>query len=226
MLHPTYNQILPNQSYFEEQVNGIHFRMIKVEGGLFDMGSEAEDAYSDEKPVHPVKLSDYCIGQFPVTQALWEAVMGNNPSFFRGKNRPVESVSWEECRAFCSKLSEITGKKYALPTEAQWEYAARGGKYNSGYQYAGSNFIEEVAWYIENSHNETKPVGLKYPNELGIYDLSGNVYEWCSDWYEGTYYEKLKRKGTVEDPKGPESGVYRVIRGGSWVRLPEDLPSF
>ena len=175
------------------------------------MGSEDEDAYDDEKPVHKVQLDSFYMGKFPVTQALWKAVMNENPSFFTGDSRPVESVSWEDAQQFLEKLNELTGKAYCLPTEAEWEYAARGGQQGKGYKYAGSNKLKEVGWYWENSYFETKAVGLKYPNELGIFDMSGNVWEWCQDWY-AAYPTKA-----VDDPKGPEIGSYPIRRGGSWT---------
>ena len=194
-------------------VNGVSFDMVRVEGGTFTMGATAEqenEADDDEKPAHEVTLGSYYIGKTEVTQALWEAVMGNNPSRFKGSNRPVECVSWDDCQSFIAKLNEKTGKKFRLPTEAEWEYAARGGNKSQGYQYAGSNNFDEVAWYGGNSGNQTHDVGTKRPNELGIYDMSGNVWEWCSDWY-GDY-----SSASQTNPTGPSSGANRVLRGGSW----------
>ncbi|MDO5341751.1 MAG: formylglycine-generating enzyme family protein [Bacteroidia bacterium] len=193
-------------------VNGVSFEMIAVEGGTFTMGATSEqgsDAYDDEKPTHSVTLSDYYIGKFEVTQELWEAVMGSNPSFFNGSNLPVEQVSWNDCQEFITKLNGLTGKNFRLPTEAEWEYAARGGNRSGGYKYSGSNNINDVAWYDNNS-GSTHAVGTKSPNELGIYDMSGNVYEWCQDWY-GSY-----SSGSQTNPQGPSSGSYRVLRGGCW----------
>ena len=201
-------------------VGGVSFTMIYVEGGTFTMGCTSEqggDCDDDEKAVHTVTLSDYYIGQTEVTQALWQAVMGTNPSYFKGSNNPVESVSWDDCDAFVKKLSQLTGRRFALPTEAQWEYAARGGKksgpykYDSGhYKYAGSNSIGNVAWYDDNSNSSTHPVAQKLPNELGLYDMSGNVWEWCLDWY-GAYSTTSQT-----NPTGPSSGSSRMLRGGSW----------
>ena len=203
-------------------VNGVSFNMIAVTGGTFTMGATAEqgsDAYSDEKPAHQVTLSDYCIGETEVTQELWQAVMGSNPSYFTGNlQRPVEQVSWNDCQEFIKKLNQLTGKTFRLPTDAEWEYAARGGSQSQGYKYAGSNTIGDVAWYYDNSYNKgsshpdygTHPVGQKHPNELGLYDMSGNVWEWCQDWY-GDY-----SSGSQTNPNGPSSGSYRVNRGGSW----------
>ena len=194
-------------------VRGVTFKMIYVEGGTFTMGAtpeQGEDAYGDEKPAHEVTLSDYYIGETVVTQALWKAVMGNNPSRFKGENLPVEWISWHDCKEFISKLNALTGKNFRMPTEAEWEYAARGGSKSRGYKYSGSDNIGDVAWYDDNSGDETHPVGTKCPNELGLYDMSGNVWEWCSDWF-GDYSSSAQN-----NPKGPDSGTGRVRRGGSW----------
>ena len=195
-------------------VNGVSFTMVDVEGGTFTMGATSEqssDAESDEKPAHKVTLSNYSIGETEVTQALWQAVMGSNPSHFTGdKQRPVENVSWNECQTFIKKLNQLTGENFRLPTEAEWEYAARGGRSSKRYKYSGSNIIGDVAWYTSNSSSKTHAVKTKQPNELGIYDMSGNVYEWCSDWF-GCY-----SSSAVTNPKGLSSGSNRVLRGGSW----------
>ncbi|MDD6498828.1 MAG: formylglycine-generating enzyme family protein [Bacteroidales bacterium] len=190
-------------------VNGVSFTMIAVKGGTFQMGSD--DGYEWEKPVHQVTLSDYYIGETEVTQELWTAVMGSNPSYFTGDMQlPVECVSWDDCQTFISRLNELTGETFRLPTEAQWEYAARGGNKSKGYTYSGSNEIDDVAWYYSNSSRTTHPVKTKVPNELGIYDMSGNVWEWCSDWY-GSYSSAAQT-----DPTGPATGSYRDYRGGGW----------
>lgn len=196
-------------------VNGVSFNMIAVKGGTFTMGATSEqgsDAYDNEEPAHQVTLSDYCIGETEVTQDLWQAVMGSNPSYFTGNlQRPVEKVSWNDCQEFIKKLNQLTGKTFRLPTEAEWEYAARGGSQSKGYKYAGSNTIGDVAWYTSNSSSTSHPVKQKHPNELGLYDMSGNVYEWCQDWY-GDY-----SSGSQTNPNGPSSGSNRVYRGGGWV---------
>ena len=192
------------------------FEMLLVEGGVFEMGSNAKEAYDDEKPVHKVQVSSFWMGEFAVTQALWAYVMKENPSDFKGANRPVENVSYEDIvKEFLPRLNSMTGHAYRLPTEAEWEYAAKGGKYGQQYpfEYAGSNKLEEVGWYDENSQDETKAVGLKTPNLLGLYDMSGNVWEWCSDWYD-SYPDS--NKGITVNPIGPATSSNRVIRGGSW----------
>ena len=197
----------------EFTVNGVSFQMVEVRGGTFTMGATPEqgaDAWSDEKPAHKVTLSDYYIGKTEVTQALWETVMGNNPSWFKGENLPVEKISWNDCKEFISKLNALTGKTFRMPTEAEWEYAARGGSKSRGYTYSGSNRLDDVAWYMDNSGGKTHEVGYKRPNELGLYDMSGNVWEWCSDWF-GDYSSSAQN-----NPKGPDSGTGRVRRGGSW----------
>ena len=203
--------------------------MIRVDGGTFQMGatSEQQEPGYNEKPVHEVTLSTYYIGETEVTQALWVSVMGSNPSEIKGSNLPVENVNWNDCQDFVRKLSQLTGKNFRLPTEAEWEYAARGGNKSRGYQYSGSNRINDVAWLWENSGNNrlsgswdvnrvkvnncrTHNVKTKQTNELGIYDMSGNVYEWCQDW-KGSY-----SNGAQANPTGPSTGSSRVLRGGSW----------
>ena len=208
---PEQPEMPSNQTF---TVNGVSFTMIAVEGGTFSMGATSEqgsDADSDESPVHSVTLSDYHIGETEVTQELWEAVMGSNPSYFSGyPQRPVENVSLNNCQTFIEKLNQLTGKDFRLPTEAEWEYAARGGNKSQGYKYSGSNAIDDVAWYTSNSSSRTHDVKTKQANELGIYDMSGNVFECCQDWY-GSY-----SSGSQTNPTGPTSGSTRVRRGGSW----------
>ena len=190
-------------------VNGQYFKMIFVKGGVFTMSFKSTNSYNNKNNVQQVFLSDYYIGETEVTQSLWEAVMGYNPSKYIGENLPVNFVSWNDCQIFISKLNQLTGRTFRLPTEAEWEYAAKGGNKSKGYIYSGSNIALEVAWYDED---EKKPhlVGLKKPNELGLYDMSGNVYEWCQDWYR-EYDIK-----TTSNPQGPIYGTKRVIRSCSW----------
>ena len=193
--------------------NGVSFDMMMVKAGTFTMGatSEMKDPDSNEKPTHQVTLTnDYYIGKTEVTQALWMAVMGNNPSYFKGDNLPVECVSWDDCQKFISKLNSLTGQNFRLPTEAEWEFAARGGNNSNHYQYSGSDNIDDVAWYAGNSGDKTHAVATKQPNELGLYDMSGNVWEWCSDWC-GKY-----SSSSLTNPTGPNSASSRVNRGGGW----------
>ncbi len=187
--------------------------MVYVDGGTFTMGASAGDseASENEKPAHQVTLSSYRIGRYEVTQKEWKTVIDYyNPSRFRGDNLPVENVTWWDCQRFLEYLNEMTGLHFRLPTEAQWEYAARGGSRSNGYRYSGSDNINSVAWYAGHSGNSTHPVGLKPANELGLYDMSGNVLEWCSDWY-GLY-----NNYSVTNPAGPSWGSDRVTRGGCW----------
>ena len=184
--------------------------MVYVEGGTFLMGAPDDDydSSSFDKPAHMVTLDSYYICKYEVTQALWFAVMDNNPSELKGNmNRPVERVTYEDCQKFLKKLNILTGRNFRLPTEAEWEFAARGGKYSRGYKYAGSNDIDEVSWYSDNSRNTTHPVGQKSPNELGLYDMSGNVWEWCYNSSSQTH------------PIGPTLGSSRVIRGGNFIGI-------
>ena len=195
------------------------------------MGSPNTEAdRSGDEYQHQVTLSSFYIGKYPVTQAQWQAIMGSNPSKFKGDNLPVESVSWDDIQVFLTKLNTLYsppsggqgGGFFRLPTEAEWEYAARGGHKSSfnkggqgGFKYAGSNNIDEVAWYGNNSNNKTHPVGQKKPNELGIYDMSGNVWEWCQDWYDKDYY----KNSPANNSTGPTSGTSRVLRGGGWSSI-------
>ena len=202
--------------------DGISIDMVRVEAGTFTMGAtpEMKDPYDWEKPTHQVTLTnDYYIGKYEVTQALWQAVMDNNPSYFKGDDLPVEKVSWDDCQEFISKLNSITGKTFRIPTEAEWEYAARGGNKSRGNQYSGSSNLSDVAWYKDNSNSKNHTVGSKQANELGIYDMSGNVMEWCQDLY-GKY-----SSSSQTNPTGANNGYSRVIRGGSWYFTARDCRS-
>lgn len=204
------NYIEVHNNYTRFVVKGVQFTMIKVEGGTFQMGSTSDSDV--ERPVHQVTLTnDYYIGETEVTQELWTAVMGSNPSHFKSSNQlPVERVSWNDCQTFITKLNALTGRNFRLPTEAEWEFAARGGNASEGYTYSGSNNVGDVAWYYDNSSSKTLDVANKAPNELGIYDMSGNVWEWCQD-RSGSYSSDAQT-----NPTGPTSGSARVSRGGSW----------
>ena len=190
-------------------------KMVFVQGGTFKMGSD--DGEASEKPIHNVTLSSYYIGKYEVTQKQWRDIMGTDPSNFKNcDDCPVENVSWNDVQEFLEKLNQKIGKKYRLPTEAEWEYAARGGNKSKGYTYAGSNNIENVAWHSTNSGYKTHEIAKKQENEIGLYDMSGNVWEWCSDWYGRSYYEN-----TLENnPTGASSGSSHVLRGGSWAGYP------
>ena len=195
-------------------VNGVQFTMVAVDGGTFQMGSN--DGRDNQKPVHSVTLSSYYIGQTEVTQALWKAVTGSGSSwsYFEGDNLPVESVTCNDCQYFINKLNQLTGERFRLPTEAEWEFAARGGNKSRGYIYSGSDNIDDVAWHTGNSGKKTHPVGTKAPNELGIYDMSGNVWEWCQDWY-GSYSNSAQTNPTGP-ASGYASGYARMFRGGCY----------
>jgi formylglycine-generating enzyme len=203
-----------------QQLNNYSFDMLPVKGGTFDMGEEHGDFLKSCSPIHKVNVSDFFIAKFPVTQALWKEVMVSyNPSNFHGDELPVESVSWEDItQNFLPSLQEKTNLPFRLPTEAEWEYAARGGTYSKdSYKYAGSDRLKDVAWYDENSKGQTKPVGLKQANQMGIFDMSGNVFEWCIDWFSGSeYYKECKKSGLSINPQGSKKGSSRVCRGGSW----------
>lgn len=191
-----------SQRQFDPVIQNLLDNMVYVEGGSFMMGSNDSDAYNREKPVHRESVESFNIGKYEVTQKEWETIMGYNPSFFKGDNLPVENVSWEECQEFIRKLNEITDRTFRLPTEAEWEYAARGGNRSRGYKFSGSNDINRVGWHEGNSQRKTHSVGLKEPNELGLYDMSGNVSEWTSDRFTSNY--------------GSNPWVYFANRGSSW----------
>ncbi len=206
---PYIEDSLGNRTY---TVNGVSFKMIRVEAGTFDMGEKTYDV--EAKPVHTVTLTqDFYIGETEVTQALWQAVMDTNPSFFKGENLPVESISWDDCQLFIQQMNSLTGSSFTLPTEAQWEFAARGGNQSKGYTYCGSNKHSEVGWTQSTGSTKTHPVATKIPNELGLYDMGGNVLEPCSDWY-------AKYPSSAQtDPTGPVQGESHVARGGGYLDL-------
>ena len=225
-----------NEQNLSFTLKGITFEMIFVGSGVFEMGCtfEQSNCFGDEKPVHTIELSDFYIGKFQVTQKLWHVVMGrsirmqlylvNNKLLTgEGNEYPMYYVNYAECEEFCNTLNQLLSKqlpkgyKFALPTEAQWEFAARGGNKNNDNMYCGGNNITEVAWYEENSNGKAHQVGMKYKNELGIFDMSGNVMEWCRDWYYDFYYEN----SPSENPNGPDKGSGRVVRGGGWNNKPQ-----
>ncbi len=232
---------MAQRKYNRTTKDPLFIYMVKVHGGSFDLGSD--DGAADRKPAHTVKLKDYYIGTYEVTQAQWKSIMGTNPSSYKCDDCPVTDISWSDAQEFIDKLNAKTGKHYRLPTEAEWEYAARGDshetlvkqnqgvsrggvnqflnahpdermpdKEKTGKKYAGKRLPQDVAWYQWNAKDKEHRVGLKKPNEIGTYDMSGNVEEWCSDWYAGTYGSK----DDIENPQGPGSGNAHVVRGGSW----------
>lgn len=207
--------VYAQSNFSEELLGGETIEMIFVDGGSFVMGCTAEQenyCRDNEKPAHKVTLNSFYIGKYPVTQRQFIAIMGETPSRIKGcDDCPVENINFFEVQEFIKELNKITGKQYRLPTEAEWEFAARGGNKSRGYIYSGGNNLSEVGWYDDTKVNKMQPVGLKRPNELGIYDMSGNVWEWCENWFEN-YCEKEK-----VNPKGPERGRFKVLRGGSWT---------
>lgn len=188
----------------------LTLEMTWVDGGSFMMGSD--HGGPDEKPVHEVEVDGFWLCKYEVTQAMFRAVIGYNPSCFKGENLPVEMVSWDECQPFLQQLNETTGLTFSLPSEAQWEFAARGGNKSNEYLYAGSNDLDQVGWYLENADDRTHPIGLKKPNELGLYDMSGNVFEWCADGYVPGYYQNSPKR----NPINLEQKKVRSVRGGGW----------
>jgi len=212
----------PTVQNLHEMFDPFHNLMIPVKGGTFQMGS---NEYDREKPIHEVTIADFLLCKYPVTQRLWKQIMGENPSHFKGDDLPVENVSWDDTQSFLKKLNERLPavqkpRSYRLPTEAEWEYAARGGIQSKGYKYAGSNDLEKVGWYNKNAGSKTNPVGQKKANELGLFDMSGNVWEWCQDVWHGDY-EGAPKDGSAREQSG-ESKL-RVVRGGSWDDDPFDF---
>lgn len=203
------NIALPNVS--KDFLDSIQNNMVWITGGRFVMGSDVSEA--DERPAYEVVVDGYAISKYPVTQRQWIVLMGSNPSEFKGCDQcPIDKVSWDDAQRFIGILNKLTSKKYSLPTEAEWEYAAKGGLQIKQFYYSGSDNIDEAGWYSGNSNRQPHPVGGKKPNSMGLYDMSGNVWEWCLDWYNKNYYEQMENN----NPEGPSSGSGRVRRGGSW----------
>jgi sulfatase modifying factor 1 len=195
------------EDFSKYSVKGIPCPMRFVEGGTMDLG---KDEYK-----HSVTIPSFYMGQYQVTQSLYQAIMETNPSRYTGENRPVTNVNWDEAKVFIEKLKKITRKEFRLPSESEWEYAARGGIYSQGYEYCGSDDLKQVGWYRDNSERETKPVGLLLPNELGLYDMSGNVDEWCEDDYHDNYKDAPKDGSAwIDGTTAADRATYRVIRGG------------
>lgn len=223
LIHETKPSVYFSEDMTHFSINGTSFEMVYVEGGKFKMGAlDTVLAEKDEFPVHTVNVPSFIIGKYPVTQKQWECVMGSNPSFYKGDNLPVESITWFEAQEFLRRLSLLTGKEFDLPTEAEWEYAARGGKKSKGYRYSGSNEPNAVGWFNNNSGSGTHIVGKKAPNELGIYDMSGNVWEWCWDYYGPEYYSNCVDSISTIGPQGLPKSNWRVFRGGS-IQLPQNF---
>ncbi|MBF0461359.1 MAG: formylglycine-generating enzyme family protein [Magnetococcales bacterium] len=210
-------KVLPNQpelgTYWRDLRTEMEF--VWVPGGEFEMGNLFGGGFGNEKPVHEVALNGFWLGKYPVTQEEWTRMMGSPPLYFKeGARYPVEKVSWDDAQLFIEKMNAEEDGRFRLPTEAEWEYAARSGGRRE--EYAGSKDVDAVAWHNKNSGDAVHPVGTKAPNGLGLYDMSGNVLEWCQDWFEEEYYKKVPSA----NPKGPVKGSYRVLRGGSWDSAP------
>lgn len=205
---------MPEKTLNISLTSNLSLDMVFVEGGNFLMGDDSSK--NDwEKPAHKIEINSFYIGRYQLTQEVWQSVMGNNPSSFKGKNQPVEQVSWPQVQGFLEKLNKQSKKDFRLPTEAEWEYAARGGKYSEDYLYAGSDKLKQVGWYTENSNGQTHEIGQLLANELGLYDMSGNVWEWCEDDYHYDY------RGAPNDGSAwvdmPAKDASRVLRGGDFL---------
>jgi formylglycine-generating enzyme required for sulfatase activity len=214
---PLTQPVIPTGT-LKDSLTGMEF--VYIRGGCFEMGDTFGGGYQNEKPVHEVCVDDFYLGKYEVTQAQWEKVMGNNPSRFKGRDNPVEQASWNDVQQFIERLNNQSERKYRLPTEAEWEYGARSGGKKE--KYSGTSqegVLGQYAWYGNNSGNQTHPVGEKRPNGLGLYDMAGNVWEWCADWYDGNYYKNSPKN----NPVGPGNGQVRVLRSGSWVDDPRDV---
>ena len=205
------NRITLNKTVKKATSFANDYAMVMISGGTFQMGKN--DSWLNLKPAHKVTLNTFYIGKYEVTQKQWKEVMGTNPSTFSGcDDCPVEQLSWNDIQIFINKLNDKTSFDFRLPTEAEWEFAARGGNLSRGYEYAGSNDYKAVAWYDSNSKGKPRQVGMKDSNEYGLYDMSGNILEWCQDYYDENYY----KYSPANNPKGPITGTYRVLKGGSW----------
>jgi len=204
------NKVITGKTESNALKDKINIEMVFVKGGSFEMGNKKDLIINKH---YKVKLNGFYIGKYEITQKIWTLVMGNNPSYFKGENLPVEQVSWHEVQIFLKKLNKLTDKKYRLPTEAEWEYAAKGGEKSKNFKFAGSNNVDEVAWYKKNSNKKTHPVGKKKSNELGIFDMSGNVSEWCGDWHSKDFYQG----SYLVNPQGPPTGIMKNTRGGFWI---------
>ena len=194
----------------------INQDMVRVDGGNFLMGSDSNQAKKSEKPTHIVTLNDFYIAKFEVTQQLFESIMGSSLSYFQSPNIPVNNLSWQQANYFIKKLNQITGETYRLPTEAEWEYAARGGQLSQGYIYSGSNNIDAVAWYSKNAQNKAHPVGIKQPNELGLYDMTGNVGEFVSDAYDDNFYRYSPQDNPTNSRQEASGLAHKSVRGSSF----------
>ncbi|MEC6830206.1 SUMF1/EgtB/PvdO family nonheme iron enzyme [Photobacterium toruni] len=194
----------------------INQDMVRVNGGNFLMGSDSNEAKKTEKPAHIVTLDDFYIAKFEVTQQLFESIMGSSLSYFQSPTIPVNNLSWQQANYFIMKLNQITGETYRLPTEAEWEYAARGGQLSQGYIYSGSDNIEDVAWYTKNAKNRAHPVGMKQPNELGLYDMTGNVGEFVSDAYDDNFYRYSPQDNPTNIRQEASGLAYKSVRGSSF----------
>lgn len=200
--------------------------MIKIDGGEFMMGTNDPKARNMDKPAHKVILDDFYMGKYEITQDIFYAVMGTDHSYFRGENMPVDTVSWLEIKRFIQRLNKLTGKTFRMPTEAEWEFAARGGNKSKGYLYSGSNNIDEVAWYSKNSKFRTHPVGSKQVNELGLYDMTGNVLEWVADGANRQFYQYSPVKNPYNDKSDDKSYDMRVMRGCSFEYDADECPNY
>lgn len=200
--------------------------MVLVEGGTFIMGSDSDTASRAEKPAHEVSVDSFYISKFEVTQALFDSVLGGSNSFFVDPNVPVNNLSWQQAFYFIERLNELTGDNFRLPTEAEWEFAAIGGNHSKGYKYSGSNNIEDVAWYAGNANNRAHPVGMKAPNELGLYDMTGNVGEFAIDQYDERFYQMSDKHNPSNEKHSDINLMHKSTRGGSFAYDADESENF